>query len=139
MENKITYSCLTISTYGGKVVFDRPQGVAKGKLGEVILFVGVDEEKNEIQYCELVPVDGEKIVPEVYYKMENKKVKEAYKLNPCPFCGGEADFLPSNYDTYYLLCRKCSKKVGLYVGGYKTMEQAADAWNGRQLEREGDV
>lgn len=66
------------------------------------------------------------------------------KLQPCPFCGGSADFLEryrkgtANRKMYWVECKAC--RVAQYHGndgGYRTKEKAAETWN-RRAKNETD-
>ena len=52
------------------------------------------------------------------------------KLKPCPFCGGEADYiLPIHW---IIQCKGCLVETA----GFDTVEEAAEAWNTRKpMER----
>ena len=53
-------------------------------------------------------------------------------VNPCPFCGGEAELFrtgniwPEEY--FRILCKKACCVQGKF---YKTPEKSAEAWNSR--------
>ncbi len=52
------------------------------------------------------------------------------ELKPCPFCGGKA--LCTNPTTWMAWCTKCGA-----VGPWKlTYQEAIEAWNGRNNNRE---
>jgi len=66
------------------------------------------------------------------------------KLKPCPFCGGEADFISKpvatikleTYMTYRVRCRECYAqspyRSNAYLHGFhRTLDEAAEAWNRR--------
>lgn len=53
------------------------------------------------------------------------------KLNPCPFCGGEAILATKNmYGISFIFCNHC----GIEQPSYKTEEEAINAWNTRVKE-----
>lgn len=51
-----------------------------------------------------------------------------YKLKPCPFCGGEARCLETNWrDGYNVFCEEC----GVITLRYSTPDDAIKEWNKR--------
>ena len=51
------------------------------------------------------------------------------KLKPCPFCNGKAEMMGITF--VYVKCLKC----GVETMGYKEEDEAAEAWNRRDGER----
>jgi len=50
------------------------------------------------------------------------------ELEPCPFCGGNADIRTYEDDGSLVHCTKCDALIEYW---FKTEEEAADAWNRR--------
>lgn len=60
---------------------------------------------------------------------------DEYKLNPCPFCGGEATLgavCPDIYARFYIFCKNCLVATDLYFDAKKAREH----WNRRVGEAE---
>ena len=55
-------------------------------------------------------------------------------LEPCPFCGAEAEIRTFDRKTYYATCRSCRADSG----GYDTLMDAVVAWN-RRTEKTHDT
>lgn len=57
---------------------------------------------------------------------------EMTQLKPCPFCGGKAEMLISEYEDsrkeYLVACTECD---GMVERWRKTEEEAAEQWNRR--------
>ena len=52
-------------------------------------------------------------------------------LEPCPYCGGEAELLGNEaIRIFHIQCKKCRKSSGFF----RTDEQAITAWNTRAGE-----
>lgn len=56
------------------------------------------------------------------------------ELKPCPFCGG----MNLYYETGRFFGVECADCGGKIVGAYRTVEEAADAWNTRKGETFAD-
>lgn len=55
------------------------------------------------------------------------------ELKPCPFCGGEATFGTNSGSGYeYIRCCRCKART---YSGYKTQQEAIQAWNSRAVPR----
>ena len=52
------------------------------------------------------------------------------KLKPCPFCGGQAEYIQEGRDSY-VYCKECSTMTDLYVNKIDTI----NAWNTRESEK----
>lgn len=50
---------------------------------------------------------------------------EEIKLKPCPFCGGEAEFV--GYKSYWIICVDCTAESAVY----DSKAEAVEAWNRR--------
>lgn len=59
------------------------------------------------------------------------KKKAPPALKPCPFCGGEADYLAGSYNDRFISCSGCNAQTDLY----RTQAEAAKAWNKRIGEK----
>ena len=61
----------------------------------------------------------------------------ANELKPCPFCGGDADFLTENFGgKVWVICTDCGVQTAkeytnLIVFGKGGKDRAIDAWNRR--------
>ena len=69
------------------------------------------------------------------------------ELKPCPFCGGKAAYGATSYNppltdaewddgspvtlAHSVNCISCAGQMRPFVGGFRTKEQAAAAWNTR--------
>ncbi len=58
------------------------------------------------------------------------------KLNPCPFCGGEADLLQNAAAQWLIHCRKC--KGVFFVGNSRNKASVYNAWNRRCTDGKAD-
>lgn len=65
-------------------------------------------------------------------------------LSPCPFCGGKA--VTRRGLDWYVCCTGCPATLGENPdadgnpdGEYRTMEEAAEAWNRRAVMRDSDL
>ena len=63
------------------------------------------------------------------------------ELKPCPFCGGEAEFLyhsrikrPVIYDFFRCGCKECGLR---YPKFFRVEREAIEAWNRREGEANG--
>ena len=65
------------------------------------------------------------------WRMMTKKLKIRFvsdELKPCPFCGGEAEFLEDEFFCHYsVACTEC----GAGTDAYGVERDAIEAWNGR--------
>ena len=52
-------------------------------------------------------------------------------LKPCPFCGGKAEIIGYDNGMYQCVCRKCN---GTQDNFFDSAEEAAYAWNKREIE-----
>lgn len=54
------------------------------------------------------------------------------ELKPCPFCGGEANYAQGSAGKLlpWVRCRDCGAETSVY----DSVEEAAEAWNGRAEE-----
>lgn len=59
---------------------------------------------------------------------------ENTKLKPCPFCGGEAEYLNNN--KFNMLCVVMCKRCGAIIAKVKK-HTAIEAWNKRSDETNG--
>ena len=59
------------------------------------------------------------------------------KLKPCPFCGGKAEMLISEYEgsrkEYLVACAECDGMVERWI---ETEEEAVEKWNRRVNDKE---
>jgi len=61
-------------------------------------------------------------------------MKENYKIDPCPFCGGEADIIRGNIGIYCIrskfkiYCKVCQVRQIFH----KTLKSAIADWNSRK-------
>lgn len=57
-------------------------------------------------------------------------------LEPCPFCGGEAETMGSDYFAIYAAACKDKDCIGFYCRdmNFKTIDEAVEAWNRRANE-----
>ena len=64
----------------------------------------------------------------------NKRVArtDEIKLKPCPFCGGEADIIPTG-EGWFVECQECNNMTDIH----DTPLAAAETWN-RRIEHERD-
>jgi len=57
-----------------------------------------------------------------------KKIKnEETKLNPCRFCGGEAEIILTHKFTTGVKCKKCGIRIS--AGNVHTEKEASQLWN----------
>ena len=57
------------------------------------------------------------------------------ELKPCPFCGADESFLTimvADRDIFFVKCCECGGASGICA----TSEEAADAWNRRDLNEQ---
>ena len=59
------------------------------------------------------------------------KPNEPEGLEPCPFCGGEANIERSTFSTVQARCAECVCGTGLYAGDKIGRQNAIAAWNRR--------
>lgn len=50
-------------------------------------------------------------------------------LEPCPFCGGKADFYCDDYGIH-AFCTKCDSRTG----DFETRDEVLNSWNSRPIE-----
>lgn len=53
------------------------------------------------------------------------------ELKPCPFCGGKACIMKTDYPPWVIYCTICGASVHGCVYGEKEGEKAIEAWNRR--------
>lgn len=65
------------------------------------------------------------------------KMEKLKPLKPCPFCGGKAEMLVSEYDDsrkeYLVACAECD---GMVERWRETEEEAVEQWNRRASDKE---
>jgi len=62
------------------------------------------------------------------------KGKRMTELKPCPFCGGEADFISNEYRLPFATHRIFCKECGVATVWYRTKNGVAEDWNRRVKE-----
>jgi Lar family restriction alleviation protein len=82
------------------------------------------------------------IIPEGRQVCPNCENKPSV-LKPCPFCGGEADFLTENFGAkVWVVCTDCGvqtlkEDTNLIVFGKGGKDRAIEAWNRREEDATG--
>ena len=61
------------------------------------------------------------------------------KLKPCPFCGGEAEFVNTWNCLCHVICRSCGAEIwGIkkHPNDFRTRDEVIAAWNNRAIDRD---
>ena len=59
-------------------------------------------------------------------------ISASKKLDPCPFCGGEAFLLDMGSRRYHISCTKCPAFMGQVWGDAETKPTLVKLWNTRE-------
>lgn len=56
-------------------------------------------------------------------------INKLKKIDPCPFCGSEAEISRTPLGAFWIQCPECGIEQGY---SYHTVEEALEAWNTRK-------